>query len=75
MGAGSVLWTETPDDDRDETDEIEAHGRVDESFAARRLRYWLRACSVASRLSRTSHLSASLRNRRQMLRDGPQAVS
>jgi hypothetical protein len=42
MGAGSVLWTETPDDDRDETDEIEAHGRVDESFAARRLRYWLR---------------------------------
>jgi hypothetical protein len=42
MGGGSVLWAETPDDDRDETKEIEAHGAVDESFAARRLRRWLK---------------------------------
>ncbi len=43
MGGGSVLWAETPDDnDRDETMEIEAHGAVDESFAARRLRRWLK---------------------------------
>ena len=38
---GSVLWAETPDDEREETAETEAHGAVDESFAARRLRRWL----------------------------------
>jgi hypothetical protein len=42
MGGGSVLWAETPDDERDEAAETEAHGAVDESFAARRLRRWLR---------------------------------
>jgi hypothetical protein len=42
MGGGSVLWAETPDDEREETPDTEAHGAVDESFAARRLRRWLR---------------------------------
>lgn len=41
MAGESVLWAETPDDERDET-ETEAHGAVDESFAVRRLRRWLR---------------------------------
>jgi hypothetical protein len=40
VGGGSVLWAETPDDERDEA-EAEAHGAVDESFAVRRLRRWL----------------------------------
>ena len=42
MGGGSVLWAETPNEDNDDTPESEAHGDVDESFAARRLRRWLR---------------------------------
>jgi len=42
VSGGSVLWAETPDDDRDEAPESEAHGDVDESFAARRLRRWLK---------------------------------
>jgi hypothetical protein len=42
MGGGSVLWAETPDEDRDEASEPEAQGEVDESFAARRLRRWLK---------------------------------
>ena len=38
-----MLWAEAPsDDEREATDEIEAHGDVDESFAARRLRRWLK---------------------------------
>jgi hypothetical protein len=41
MGAGSVLWAEIPDEDRNEAEETEAHGAVDESFSARRLRRWL----------------------------------
>jgi hypothetical protein len=41
MSGGAVLWAETPDDDR-ETPEAEAHGEVDESFAARRLRRWIK---------------------------------
>jgi hypothetical protein len=40
--SGAVLWAETPDEDRDERPESEAHGEVDESFAARRLRRWLK---------------------------------
>ena len=40
--SGSVLWAETPDDDRDDRPESEAHGDVDDSFAARRLRRWLK---------------------------------
>jgi hypothetical protein len=42
MSGGSVLWAEAPDVDREETAETEAHGDVDESFAARRLRRWLK---------------------------------
>jgi hypothetical protein len=41
MAGESVLWAETPDDERDEAG-AEAHGAVDESFAVRRLRRWLR---------------------------------
>jgi hypothetical protein len=40
MGSGSVLWAETPDDEREEP-ETEGHGAVDESFALRRLRRWI----------------------------------
>jgi hypothetical protein len=41
--SGAVLWAETPDDDeRDETPDCEAHGDVDETFAARRLRRWIK---------------------------------
>ena len=42
MSGASVLWAETPDDDRDESHEPETAGEVDESFAARRLRRWIR---------------------------------
>jgi hypothetical protein len=42
MSGGSVLWAETPDDEGGEGEETEAHGAVDESFAARRLRRWLK---------------------------------
>ena len=43
MRGGSLLWAEAPDEDGgDEAPESEAHGDVDESFAARRLRRWLR---------------------------------
>jgi hypothetical protein len=43
MSGGSVLWAEAPDDDeREETPESEAHGDVDDSFAARRLRRWIK---------------------------------
>ena len=38
----SVLWAETPDEDREDRPDAEAHGEVDESFAARRLRRWLK---------------------------------
>ena len=42
MSGGSVLWAETPDEDREEAPESEAHGDVDESFAARRLSRWIK---------------------------------
>jgi hypothetical protein len=42
MSGGSVLWAEAPGDDREEAPESEAHGAVDESFAARRLRRWIK---------------------------------
>jgi hypothetical protein len=43
MSGGSVLWAETPDEENgDDGDEAVAHGDVDESFAARRLRRWLK---------------------------------
>ena len=42
--SGSVLWADTPDDDAGDeaTPDCEAHGDVDDSFAARRLRRWLK---------------------------------
>ena len=40
--SGAVLWAETPNEDGDEQPDSEAHGEVDESFAARRLRRWLK---------------------------------
>ena len=39
---GAVVWAETPDDERDEATETETHGGVDETFASRRLRRWLK---------------------------------
>jgi hypothetical protein len=39
---GGVVWAETPDEDRDEPADMELHGEVDETFASRRLRRWLR---------------------------------
>jgi len=42
MSGGSVLWVETPDDERDDAEQAERPGDVDESFAARRLRRWIR---------------------------------
>jgi hypothetical protein len=42
MSGGSVLWVEPPDADRDEAPDCEAHGAVDDSFAARRLRRWIK---------------------------------
>ena len=39
---GAVVWAEAPDDDRDEAADTEAHGEVDETFASRRLRRWLK---------------------------------
>jgi len=41
MSSG-VVWAEARDEDGDEAAEFEAHGQVDESFAARRLRRWIR---------------------------------
>ncbi len=38
---GSVLWAEAPEDEGDEA-ETEAHGEVDETFASRKLRRWLK---------------------------------
>jgi len=38
----AVVWAETPEDDQGEAAETEAHGTVDESFASRRLRRWLK---------------------------------
>jgi hypothetical protein len=40
--SGAVLCAETPDEQHEEQPESEAHGQVDDSFAARRLRRWLR---------------------------------
>jgi hypothetical protein len=39
--SGSVLWSETPDETRDEGEGPEA-ADVDESFATRRLRRWIK---------------------------------
>jgi hypothetical protein len=37
----AVVWTEIPEDDGD-GEETEAHGAVDDTFASRRLRRWLK---------------------------------
>jgi hypothetical protein len=37
-----VVWAEAPDDDGGEAADTEAQGEVDETFASRRLRRWLR---------------------------------
>jgi hypothetical protein len=39
--AGSVLWAETPDENSDDAEGADA-ADVDESFAARRLRRWIK---------------------------------
>ena len=39
---GAVVWAEAPEDDKNGAAETEAHGTVDESFASRRLRRWLK---------------------------------
>ena len=39
---GAVLWAEASDDDQGESDDPEAQGEVDETFATRRLKRWLR---------------------------------
>jgi hypothetical protein len=38
---GEVFWAEAPEDDGHEA-ETEAHGEVDETFASRKLRRWLK---------------------------------
>jgi hypothetical protein len=38
---GAVFWAEVPEDEGDEA-ETEAHGEVDETFASRKLRRWLK---------------------------------
>ena len=43
MSGGSVLWAEAPDEANDDDGpDCEAHGDVDESFTARRLRRWIK---------------------------------
>jgi hypothetical protein len=43
MSGGVVLWAGTPDEEPNApAPETEAHGGVDETFAARRLRRWLK---------------------------------
>ena len=43
MSGGSVLWAEVPDEDeRVDAPDCEAHGGVDDTFAARRLRRWIK---------------------------------
>jgi hypothetical protein len=40
---GALFWAaEVSDDDRDEAVDTVAHGEIDETFASRRLRRWLR---------------------------------
>lgn len=38
---GAVVWAEAPEDDGEEA-ETEAPGEVDETFASRKLRRWLK---------------------------------
>jgi hypothetical protein len=68
MSGGAVLWAETPDEDRDETPDCEAHGDVDESFAARRLRRWLKGMfgGAAERPVRESGPGEGVRGNREV---------
>jgi hypothetical protein len=38
---GAVVWTEIPEEDGDGED-TEGHGAIDDTFASRRLRRWLK---------------------------------
>ena len=38
----AAVWAETPEDDKDDALEIEAHGKLDETCASRKLRRWLK---------------------------------
>jgi len=38
----AALWAEASDEDRDEREEVEKPGEVDDSFASRKLRRWLK---------------------------------
>jgi hypothetical protein len=42
VSGGSVLWAEAPDEEGSNAAEPAAKGEVDDSFAARRLRRWLK---------------------------------
>ena len=42
MSGGAVLWAEAPDKDDGEAAEPVTEGEVDDTFAARRLRRWLK---------------------------------
>jgi hypothetical protein len=42
VSGGSVLWAEAPDEDAGETCEPTTGGEVDDTFAERRLRRWLK---------------------------------
>jgi hypothetical protein len=42
MGGGAVVWAEAPDEDGGDATQPEKPGEVDDSFAARRLRRWLK---------------------------------
>jgi hypothetical protein len=42
MGGVSVVWAETPGDDREQQEENDTEAHVDETFAARRLRRWIK---------------------------------
>jgi hypothetical protein len=42
MGGGAVVWAEAPDEDGGDATQPDEPGEVDDSFAARRLRRWLK---------------------------------
>jgi hypothetical protein len=42
VSGGAVLWAEAPDEDAGDAAEPAAEGEVDDTFAARRLRRWLK---------------------------------
>jgi hypothetical protein len=42
VSGGAVLWAEAPDEDPGDAAEQVTEGEVDDTFAARRLRRWLK---------------------------------